>query len=70
MYKEVLESKIVKIIGEYGIVKAKEQMYFNNHTKLGREIIWYDVCLDKGDGDIVYSCSTLNIAKEWILKGE
>ena len=65
MYKEVLENKIVKIIGEYGIVKAKEQMYFDNYTKLGREIIWYDVCLENGYGDIVYSCQKLKEACRW-----
>lgn len=66
MYKEVLESKIIQIVGTYGIVRSIEQLYLDNNTKLGKATIWYDVCLDKGDGDIVYSCNTLNIAKEWI----
>lgn len=66
MYKNILEHKIVQIIGPYGIVKTKEQYYFDNDVKCGRESIIYDVCIDHGNGDIVYSCNKLKDARKYI----
>lgn len=65
MWKKVLESKIMEVIGEYGIVKSKEQEYLPNGSKNGKVKTWYDVCLDEGDGDIVVSCTSLKEARQW-----
>lgn len=65
MYKEILESKIVQIVGEYGIVRSIEQLYLDNNTKLGKETIWYDVCLENGDGYIVASFDKIMAARKW-----
>lgn len=69
MYKNVLEHKIVQIIGQYGIVKTKEQYYFDDGSRFGREHVVYDVCLDHGDGDIVASFNMLKLARKY-AKGE
>lgn len=49
MWKKILESKIMEVIGEYGIVKSKEQEYLPNGSKNGKAKTWYDVCLDEGE---------------------
>jgi len=69
MYKEVLEHKTVQIIGQYGIVKTKEQYYLDDGKRFGREHVVYDVCLDRGEGDIVASFGMLKLARKW-AKGE
>ena len=66
MYRKVLESEIIKTIGEFTIVKSIEQIYFNDCKKCGKAVTWYDICLDDGDGDIVCSCSDIDTAVEWI----
>ena len=65
MYRKVLESAILHTIGEYTITKSVEQVYFDNGIKCGKPVIWYEACLDGGDGDIVFSCNDLNMAVEW-----
>lgn len=65
MYKEILEYKLVQKIGQYGIVKVKEQQYFYDGTKFGKLYILYDVCLEHGYGDIVVSFSELRAARKW-----
>ena len=68
MFRKVLESEILQTVGEHTIVKSVEQVYFDNCTKCGKPTTWYDVCLDNGDGDIVFSCSNKDMAIEWIEK--
>ena len=65
MFRKVLESEIKKTIGEFTIVKSVEQVYFDDCTKCGKATTWYDVCLDCGSGDIVYSCRKLQEARKW-----
>ena len=65
MYKNTLSTEIKKVIGDYGIVKTVEQLYWQNGTKIGGPTTHYDVCLDKGDGDIVSSYNTMARACEW-----
>ena len=65
MYTEILDSQIVQCVGEYGIVRSVEQTYLDNGNKIGGKVTWYDVCLDHGNGDIVFSCKTLKNARMW-----
>lgn len=69
MYKETLEHKLVQVIGQYGIVRVKEQYYLDDGSRFGREHVVYDVCLDGGDGDIVASFNMLTLARKYV-KGE
>lgn len=69
MYKEIIEHKLIQTIGQYGIVKTKEQYYLDNGSRFGREYVVYDVCLDNGDGDIVASFNMLKLARKY-AKGE
>lgn len=64
MYKEIIDTRLVTKIGEYGIVRSKEGLRLDNGNLCGTSI-WYDVCLDHGDGDIVTSYKALKEAKKW-----
>lgn len=65
MYQETIETKIMQTIGIYTIVKSVSQAYWDNGKRAGRAHIWYDICLDGGNGDIVTSCKKLNEARRW-----
>ena len=66
MFRKILESEIKTTIGEFTIVRSVEQVYFDDCKKCGKATTWYDICLDGGDGDIVFSCSDMDMAIEWI----
>lgn len=61
--KEIISADIVKVVGDYGIVKVKERLFING--KPHKATTWYDVCIDHGDGDIVTSYKTLKEAVKW-----
>lgn len=65
MYKRTEETKVMQTIGQYTIIKSVVQAYWDDGTRAGRMHNWYDVCLDGGNGDIVYSCDKLNEARKW-----
>ena len=66
MDKEILSCDIVDIIGPYGIQKTRERYLDINGKPFGKICVWYDVCLEQGDGDIVESFQTLNSARRWV----
>lgn len=65
MYTKIIETKVMQTIGAYTIVKSKEQMHWDNGKPFGRQQIWYDICLDGGNGDIVISFRKLSEARRW-----
>lgn len=64
MERRVVESSIVEVIGEYGIAKVKEETVWENRKVFGRKI-FYDVCLEQGEGDIVASFNKIGDARKW-----
>lgn len=66
MEKRKIFSAVVEKSYEYGIVKCKEGWIRNNGKPFGRIEIWYDVCLEQGDGDIVASFKTIKEARQFI----
>ena len=64
MEKKVVEVSIVETIGEYGIVKVKEETVWDN-GKIFIHKTFYDVCLEYGEGDIVASFSGIRAARKW-----
>lgn len=64
MERKVVDSVIVAVIGEYGITRVMEHTMWNNGKVFGKKIL-YDVCLDKGEGDIVASFERLVEARKW-----
>lgn len=64
MERKVVDSVVVETIGEYGIVKVKEDTVWNNGKVFGSKIL-YDVCLEQGEGDIVASFDILIDACRW-----
>ena len=65
MEKKVLDSIIQEKVGEYGIVRSVEQLYWSSGKTCGRKQIWYDVCLEHGSGDIVASFNKIVDARKW-----
>lgn len=65
MDKIIKKNKMLQPIGKYTIVRTVEITYFYNDKMHEKSKTWYDVCLDNGDGDIVYSCDKLNEARKW-----
>lgn len=64
MEKKVVDASIIETVGEYGIAKVKEETIWNNGKVFGKKT-FYDVCLDKGEGDIVASFTKINDARKW-----
>ena len=65
MEKEIIEIKVVAIIGDYGIQKCKER-YLDIYGKpFGRIHTWFDVCEEQGNGNMIESFKTLREAKKW-----
>ncbi len=64
MERKVVDSFVVAIVGEYGISRVVEHTIWNNGRVFGKKIL-YDVCLDKGEGDIVASFDRLIEAQKW-----
>ena len=65
MERKVISSELIENIGEYGIVKVKEQIIWNDGSVFHGQVI-YDVCLEHGEGDIVASFNKLKDARKWI----
>ena len=55
----------METIGVYTIIKSTEQVYWDDGKRFGSADVWYDVCLDGGNGDIVASFDKLNEARKW-----
>ena len=64
MERRVADSIIVCVVGEYGIARVVEQTIWNNGKVFGKKI-FYDVCLEQGEGDIVASFERLIEARKW-----
>jgi hypothetical protein len=62
--RKVVDSILVTTVGEYGIVRVVEQLLWNNGKVFRKQII-YDVCLKRGDGDIVASFNKSIDARKW-----
>jgi hypothetical protein len=66
MEKKKIFSAVVEIKENYGIVKCKEGWIRENGKPFGKIETWYDVCLEKGEGDIVASFKTIKEARDYI----
>lgn len=64
MERKVVDSIVITIVGEYGIVRVVECTVWNNGKVFGKKI-FYDVCLEQGDGDIVASFDKIKDARKW-----
>lgn len=69
MGKVVIDSKKVKEINSLGIFRCAEKDLNFEGAPYGHTIVWYDVCADNGEGDIIDSFKTLSsaekFAREW-----
>ena len=66
MYRKTEKTKVMQTVGVYTIVKSIEQLYWDNGERFGSAEVWYDICLNGGDGDIVASFDRLNEAQKWV----
>lgn len=65
MEKKTIDSFKVETVGDYGIIMCREKWYLDNGKVCGGTKIWYDICLDKGEGDIVASFDKIRAARKW-----
>ena len=65
MKRETLRLNLIEVVGEYGIQRCKERDLDYKGEPYGPIYTWYDVCLDGGDGDIVFSSKKLHEARKW-----
>ena len=65
-YHEVISNKFIETIGDYGIYKVKERPIDDNGFPYGHIQVWYDIAVERGDGDIVASFKTLKAARKWV----
>ena len=64
-----IHSKVMEIVGELGIIRSEGKKVDFYGAPYGQRIVWYDVCLERGEGDIIESFKTmkaaLNFAKNY-----
>lgn len=65
-YHQAISYECIETIGDYGICKAKEKPIGNDGLPYGHIQVWYDVVVERGNGDIVASFKTLKAAKKWV----
>lgn len=58
-------AKKVAELNGFGIIRCEEKKVNVDGETYGQMNVWYDVCLDNGDGDIIESFKTLNAAKKF-----
>ena len=63
---KVISNKFIETIGDYGIYKVKERPTDDNGFPYGHIQVWYDIAVERGDGDIVASFKTLKAARKWV----
>lgn len=61
-FKTVAASVIEKVNG-LGIVRCEEYLVDQDEKLVGHKKVWYDVCLDNGEGDIIDSFKTAKAAR-------
>ena len=64
MYSQSIDNNIVEIVGEYGIIKYKEKMFFDDGKSFKTQS-GYDVALEHGNGDVVASFDYIKDARKW-----
>ena len=64
MERKVVDSMLVFTVGEYGIVRSVEHVVWNSGQVFRKQIV-YDVCLERGEGDIVASFNKIIDARKW-----
>lgn len=60
-----LEAKKVAELNGLGIIRCEEKKVNLDGMTYGHVNVWYDVCLDNGEGDMIESFKTLNAAKKF-----
>ena len=56
-------AKVIDKINGLGIVRCEEYLVNQDDKLVGHKKVWYDVCLDNGEGDIIDSFKTAKAAK-------
>ena len=64
MYTKTIDNNIVEIIGEYGIIRYKEKVFFESGKSFKTQA-GYDVALEYGNGDVVASFHYIKDARKW-----
>lgn len=62
---KTLNSKVMCVINGLGIIRCEEKKVDYDGNVYGQNHVWYDVCLDNGEGDIIESFKKLADAKKF-----
>lgn len=60
---KTLKAGLVETVNGFGIVRCEEKEVNMYDELVGHKKVWYDVCLDNGEGDIIESFKTLKAAR-------
>ena len=56
-------AKVIETVNGLGIVRCEEYLVNHNDKLVGHKNVWYDICLDNGEGDIIESFKTSKAAR-------
>lgn len=65
---KIFSSKVVELVNDLGIVRCEEKLADCDRNPYGQAMVWYDVCQNNGEGDIIESFTTLEAARRYAEK--
>lgn len=63
---KTLQAKIIETKNGFGIVRCVEKKVDYDGVPFGQRLVFYDVCVDNGQGHIVESFKTLAAARKYV----
>lgn len=60
---KTLSAALIETVNGFGIVRCEEKEVNSYGELVGHKKVWYDVCDDNGEGDILESYKTLKAAR-------
>ncbi len=62
---KTLNSKVVEIVNDLAIIRFEEKKVDYDGNVYGHTLVWYEVCVDRGEGDTIECFKTLRAAKKY-----
>ena len=56
-------TSVIETVNGFGIVRCEEYRETYDGKLVGHKQVWYDICEDNGEGDIIDSYKTLKAAR-------
>lgn len=65
---KTLNSKFVELVNDLGIFRCEEKKVDCDGNTYGQTMVWYEVCVDDGEGDCIECFKTLRAARRYAEK--